>query len=256
MAAKNDLYTIGELRVVGPVDPVQLLDLTWQADGPQARKEEDMPLADLSFSGGMDIKCPSCAAPFTFDRVLVADLQVRPDLRRRIDAGTLHAGACPHCGRWCAVNGPALLLSRDATPHLVFVCESADAPGNDHDVAALFTALRSVRGPAVLARWTAARVLSVEHRFLPYLQRPWVRPGASEWVAPLQLHLLVCLQTYLVDHRQVGEVVNVFPDLLSPGVDDALVRLLALARERSDGAAERAASGSRSLLSLIRAVNP
>lgn len=214
-----------------------------------------MPAPDLSLAQRIDVKCPACAAPFPSDRVVVADLQARPDLQRSTDAGTLHASVCPRCGRQCRFDGAALLLNRSATPHFVFVCVSAAAPGNHHDVVALFTALKSIHPSLVLDRWTAGKVLSVEHRFLPYLQRPWVRPGTGEWIAPLQLHLLVFLQVDKADRQQVSDAVTLFPDLVSVRAEDALERLEALARERGDDATAGAAFTGRSMLQLIRLVN-
>ena len=56
----------------------------------------------VSFAQQADATCPACNHAFQADVWLVVDADERPDLVERLRGGSLHAIACPQCGRGLA----------------------------------------------------------------------------------------------------------------------------------------------------------
>jgi DNA-directed RNA polymerase subunit RPC12/RpoP len=61
------------------------------------RKQAGETAMPTSFGQTPQLTCPQCGQPFQAEIWLIVDADERPDLLEKIQAGTLHQIACPHC---------------------------------------------------------------------------------------------------------------------------------------------------------------
>lgn len=85
-----------------------------------------------------NLTCPECGQAFETEVWLIVDTEEQPSLARRIEEGSLHQWACPHCGHQGEEDAPILLYRPGEDPPLPFSpAQETSQKGNRERAAAL-----------------------------------------------------------------------------------------------------------------------
>lgn len=129
-----------------------------------------------------ELTCPSCAQPFAADVWLIVDTAERPDLLEQLQAETLHALVCPHCGHEATLDAALLVYRPEDDPVLLFSpARQTDAAQNREQAQALVSMLGAALGDEWQAAWLSDGLPGVPRPALGALLR-----GEPEAVAHLQ----------------------------------------------------------------------
>ena len=74
----------------------------------------------VSYAEQVNLTCPICIAVFKVEVWLIIAAEERPDLIKRINAGSLHRLVCSQCGQASEFDMPVLLFQPAVTPPILF----------------------------------------------------------------------------------------------------------------------------------------
>lgn len=180
----------------------------------------------VSYSDALEVVCSQCEHPFTVESWFIVAEAERPDLMDRIRAGSLHAAACPNCGSAEMLDVPLLLYREGHPDPLLFSpAEQTDHDQDESHAAWLVDRLSESLADAWRDEWLADGLLGVRRDMLPAALHAELGDAIQRLFQP---------ETW--EHAR--DVVEAYPELVSPEADALLEQMIANARIRQDANAE------------------
>ncbi len=188
---------------------------------------------DLSLSIPCRITCQYCKQSVETSYCIIIDIEKSPHLIKRAASGDIHVEPCPSCYKPNTLRVTLLFLNRNQTPHLFFSpALYNDTKRNENDKEFLGYHLKKHAGVQWREAWVKDLVYDIEHQFLPYIFKPFIKPAKGEAIAALQIVLFRLLQ---VDNDLKLKFIQSFPELISSEVADrALKKMIRHAEKKSD----------------------